>query len=343
MERKILWQADERYVNKRIPGLYLSDSGTLLAVCEARREWGDWSKMDVLLIRSTDGGATFSDPIVLASGTENHPTVNNPIMMQDKSHILHFLYCEDYAVEGGRVLHRTSADDGITWGEAVDITPSAMPTYRNAFALGPGHGICTQRGDLVVPVWMVPKHFNSPVREHFPSVIATLYSNDCGKSWAIGEILPASEHTPSPNETEIAQLSDGRVYLNCRLGGRRGCRGRAYSKTGYGGWYGYEPDPALTDPECFGSIVVAQTQKGAALLFANCNHASERKNVTVKGSKDGGKTWQTLLVVDEDRGGYVEMQADDERRQLYLLYEEEWGVRQWLVTLPYDELLRDFC
>ena len=54
-------------------------------------------------------------------------------------------------MNGGRVLVRHSDDDGLTWSEPEDITAATLPEYRNAFALGPGHGIMTG-GTLIIPV-----------------------------------------------------------------------------------------------------------------------------------------------------------------------------------------------
>ena len=45
----------------RIPGIVVTAKGTVLAYCEARRHTGlDWDDIEILLRRSTDGGATWS-------------------------------------------------------------------------------------------------------------------------------------------------------------------------------------------------------------------------------------------------------------------------------------------
>ncbi len=339
MKHKILWAPCEQYSKHRIPGLTVTQKGTVLVWCEARQGVDDWSLMDVLLQRSEDGGESFSPPIALAHGTEAHKTVNNPVMMQDKNGRLHFLYCEDYSINGGRVLRRYSDDDGLTWSEVYDLTASTLPDFRNAFALGPGHGICTPLGDLVVAVWMVPKFFESPVTSHLPSVIGTLYSCDCGETWQMGELLPHTVELFSPNETELALLQDGTVYLNCRLGGGLNYRGAAYSKTGYSEWRDFHPDRTLHDPCCFGATAsLKDSEKRFLLLFANCENKRARSNVVIKASRDGGRSWSLRCVIDAERGGYVEMNTDPQRKQIYLLYEEDWGTRCHLVTVSPEEL-----
>ena len=334
----LLWQADETYFNYRIPGMILTSKGTLLVYCEARREESDWAKMDILLQRSQDQGKSFSAPISLACGTDAHKTVNNPVMVQDQNGRIHFLYCEDYGINQGRILHRYSDDDACTWSEPDDITYATLPTYRNVFAIGPGHGICTKDGTLVFPVWMVPKSYQALPQSHKPSVISTLYSKDCGKTWQCGEILGTTPQNISPNETTLAPLEDGSVYLNCRLQ-ITGYRGRAYSPNGYSDWRDYEPDYELIDPACFGSAVaIHPPHQPYTLLFGNCESKTHRKNVTVKASVDGGKSWSKKLVIDTERGGYVELAADSDTGLVYVLYEEDFGTKVHLSVFPIEQL-----
>ena len=329
--QKELWQADDIYEKHRIPGMLVTKSGTLLTYNEARRTADDWALMDILLQRSADCGKTFSEPAILAQGTEKHPTVNNPVMMQDLHGRIHFLYCENYAVDGGRVLRRYSDDDGVTWSAPIDITAYTDPTFRNCFALGPGHGICLQDGTLLVPVWMVPKSYGSPVHKHGPAVVTTFSSRDSGETWQLGELLWSNAEIVSPNETAAAELSDGSIYLNLRHTGSY--RAKAISKNGQTAWQHYGVDRALSDARCFGSLTTLALENGTRMLiFANCANNEARDHVTVRVSFDDGETWAVNKLLDEARGGYVELAADAERNLIYVLYEEDWGQKCHLLT-----------
>ena len=333
-----LWSPDEKYSNHRIPGLLVTDKGTLLAYCEARTASSDWALMDIILQRSEDQGRTFGEAIVLASGNEKHKTVNNPIMMQDKRGRIHFLYCEDYSVDGGRVLRRFSDNDGISWSEPIDITDFTMPSWRNVFALGPGHGISTDDGTLVVPVWMVPKYHEAPLRSHAPSILSTLYSTDFGESWHIGEILRSTADIINPNEAEITVASDGRVYINARIQGY--CRAVAYSKTGYSDWTDYRPDYSLYDPQCFGSVAYYRDESyGHIILFSNCKSKTSRTNVTVCASEDDGATFSHYKVISEERGGYTETAVDNAKKLIYVLYEDKFGITDHLAVFNYEWII----
>lgn len=334
VRRLDLWQPDDTYSNHRIPGMLVTRRGTLLVYCEARREASDWALMDVLLQRSTDHGTTFSPKTVLASGTQQHPTVNNPVMMQDQNGRIHFLYCEDYTINGGRVLRRFSDDDGITWSEPIDITRFAMPEFHNAFALGPGHGITLPDGTLLVPIWMVPKHFEELPTRHSPSVISTFYSRDLGETWAVGEILNITTQVICPNETVAAVTSKGEVYLNIRH--QAAHRAKAYSKTGYSQWTQYGPDHKLWDPQCFGSVAAYNDGVNPySIVFANCNTKAKRNNVTVRLSTDDGASYPYSRLIDADRGGYVEVAADSKNGLIFVLYEDQYGITDHLVVCNY--------
>ena len=318
--------------------MIVTSSGTLLAYNEARECADDWARMDILLVRSTDHGKTFSAPVKLAEGNEEHRTVNNPVMVQDKNGRIHFFYCEDYTVNGGRALRRYSDDDGVTWSEPIDLTECTNPAYHNAFAFGPGHGIAMNDGTLIIPVWMVPKSYEAPIHAHSPSVISTFYSKDNGETWALGEFLGTNAEVICPNETVAALTADGKVHLNIRF--QNFCRAKAYSDNGYTDWQAYAPDYALPDPQCFGSV--AAYNDGVhphTLIFANCASKLYRNHVTVRASFDDGKTYPVSKLIDNENGGYVEVAVDNNAGLIYVLYENNCGETDRLVTFNYAWLV----
>ena len=321
LQIKKFWQPDDNYVCHRIPGIFVTSRSTVIVYNEARQTFSDWAKMDIFLQRSEDCGVTFGEPIFIDRGTEEHRTVNNPVMLEDKNGRLHMLWCRDYTVRSGGAWHRFSDDDGLTWSEPEEISANFAPEFHNAFAFGPGHGICLANGTLLVPVWMVPKSAGAEEEAHHPSVLATVYSCDNGATWQLGEILPEAACAPDPNETVAAQLADGRVFLNIRVVAHRRCR--AYSPTGYDQWTVPEAMEEMKDPICFGSVVYLKEKQ--ALLAVNCDCENERKNITVKMSCDNGATWPVVRTIDAQRGGYSDIAADEKNERIYVLYEDKFG------------------
>ena len=333
------WSVSRPYAACRIPGLVRSACGTLLLYCEARDSLSDWARIDLLLFRSEDGGETFSDPFVLASGDARHPTVNNPVMIAGESGELFFLFCRDYSVDSGGVFLRKSGDDGKTWSDPVDLTECTCPQLHNAFAFGPGHGIETADGALLSPVWFVPKSAGEDPRSHHPAVASSFRSEDGGESWSLGEILPATEGCPDPNETAAARTSDGGVYFNVRLTGA-GVRAASRSKNGRDGFTPLEPVPEQPDPTCMGSVVNAEWQGRPVILAVNCDSRTERVNLTLRASPDDGKSWPRSLVIDPGDAGYSDLcMIPGEDPTVCVLYEKRWGTELFFARLPLSELM----
>ena len=231
IEKIDLFQAGQGgYAVYHIPGIVVTAKGSVLAWCEARKKGGDWDDIRILLRRSTDDGKTWSEPKSIADvpgpKTKNpfslgvkgvNPddvTYNNPVLIADRDGAVHCLFCLEYM----RCFYMRSADDGVNWSAPVEIT-GAFEDFHKAYAwkvlaTGPDHGIQLKNGRLIVPVWLST---GTGGNAHRPSVTATIYSDDQGKTWHAGEIaVPCTEEWINPNETVAVELADGRVMLKSR-------------------------------------------------------------------------------------------------------------------------------
>jgi sialidase-1 len=171
-----LWAAGEAgYATFRIPSLVVTGHGTILAFAVGRKSLGsDWSSADILMRRSTDGGFTFS-PSWRAAGN-GVDTTDNPTAIADRrTGTLYLVYQQSY----DHCFEIESRDDGVTFTAPRDITP-VFDAYRSQFpwtvlAPGPGHGIVTRSGRIVVPVWLADGQPATPggPRPHRPSEVVT--------------------------------------------------------------------------------------------------------------------------------------------------------------------------
>jgi sialidase-1 len=318
----------------RIPGIVVTKNGTILVYCEARKfTGGDWDTIDVEMRRSTDGGKTFSDPVVIShvtvpitrsqvaierkQGKVTDVTYNNPVAIPDRNGVVHFLFCIDYM----RVFYMRSSDDGKTFTEPVEIT-AAFDKFRPEYdwrvvATGPGHGIQLTNGRLVVPIWLA---LGTRGNGHGPSVDSTVYSDDHGATWHRGEIaVPDTPESPSPNETNAVQLADGSVELNVRTAGKN-LRTIVVSKDGATKWSKPRLQEDLPDPICFASLVRLSTKKNGGknrLLFSNPDNLTrkdgkdlpgkDRRNLTVRVSYDEGASWTVKKPIEPDISGYSDL------------------------------------
>lgn len=299
------------YVEYRIPGIIVSNKGTVLCYYEGRMGGGDWTKQDIILKRSVDGGKTFGERKILVQGSGTS-TLHNPIFIADGDRI-HFIWHKEY----NQAFYQRSIDDGLTFSDPVDIT-SVYEEFRkeyefNVIAAGPGHGITLENGRILVPVWLANGKEKGRIREHRPSVVSIIYSDDRGDTWNRGEIIFGSEDFINPNETVATELSDHRVLLNIRHESQKMFRAISISTDGAKNFSKPVFDHDLPDPICFGSI---QKVGKKQFVFVNCEnngnypHGS-RINLTLKLSEDDCQTWRRSLLIDS-YGGYADVGALNE-------------------------------
>jgi sialidase-1 len=327
---------DGGYAIYHIPGILVTARGTVLAWCEARKKGGDWDAIDILLRRSADDGKTWGESKRIADvpgpKTKNpfslrmknvrpeDVTYNNPVLIADRDGSVHCVFCLEYM----RAFSMYSTDDGVTWSAPIEIT-ATFEKFRPAYdwkvlATGPDHSIQLRKGRLIVPVWLST---GTGGNAHRPSVTATIYSDDHGKTWQAGDIaVPCTDEWINPNETVAIELADGRVMLNVRNESRAHRRLVVTSPDGATDWTTPKFDDALLEPICMGGIVRYSTASDGGknrILFSNPHNLAradgkeepgknrDRKNVSIKLSYDEGETWPVSRSVEPGFSAYSDI------------------------------------
>lgn len=316
-------------VRYRIPGLVVTAKGTVLAYCEARKnDSKDWGEIEVHLRRSTDGGRTWLPPQHIAHlseriegnprkavGGEHEQTVNNPVAIVDReTGAIEFLYCVNYA----RCFSIRSTDDGVSWSRPTEITQSFEPFRKHypwkVIATGPGHGIQLKNGRLMVPIWLAWGGNG----DHAPSACGTIFSDDHGKTWQAGDIaIPNAGAFGNPNESILATLSDDRVIMISRNESRPNRKLVTFSTDGATGWSQPEFHTDLWEPRCMAGLL---THSSGVLLFSNPrtlpldangreipNGRGKRENLSVRLSRDDGKTWPVSKPLETGPSAYSDL------------------------------------
>ena len=335
----------------RIPALLKLDSAALIAFCEARKFHSDHAENKIVSRTSHDGGETWGPLRVIADAGSD--ALNNPLAVQCRNTgaitLMYQKYPATSASEVGNALDwvshqeqdfppnfhegavgegyegkicstymQRSIDGGHCWSEPRDITRSAKrPQHVTSYAGGPGTGIqlCNGkwRGRVVMPFSQGPW---GDMR------VYALLSDDDGKSWRYGSVAPGADGTQA-NEVQMAELSDGDLYLNARSGDGGHRRLWATSSDGGESWSELQNAPDLPDPQCHASVCAMQS--GVAhgqLLYCGPLHESRRKNGCLMRSLDRGKSWQKVLTVYEDFFAYSDLTQVD-AQSIGILFERD--------------------
>lgn len=291
----------------RIPGICVTDKGTILIVYECRSGHSDWAKIDIGLRRSDDGGKTFSECTIVVQG--NGKTVNNPVLISDNGKIL-LIWQEEYY----RTFIFESYDDGVTFVNKTELTEQLRKVNfdYSVIACGPGHGITYGDGRYAVPLWMAR---NEDPHAHHPSVFSVMCSEDGGRHWKIADALSEKELI-DPSEASAVVVSDGRLLLNIRNENhvhRRflslfNLETMSFENKGFA--------DTLPDPTCFAGMI----SDGKTIYYSGCDDTEDRVNLKLKVSRDNGKSFSEGRLISEF-GGYSDIAISNNGQELYIFYE----------------------
>ncbi len=311
-----VWTSGEGgYHTYRIPAVLRAPDGALLAFCEGRKSGrGDTGDIDLLMKRSADGGATWSEQRVLWDDGDN--VCGNPCPVLDRDTGMIFLFLthnlgHDHeseiisgTSEGTRTVWvMTSADGGARWSAPREVTDSTKRKDWTWYATGPGVGIQLEvgrhAGRLVIPC----DHIEADSRRYYSHV---LLSDDHGATWRIG----GRSRRDQLNECQVAELDSGELVLNMRNYNRQK-QARAVSRSTDGGESFGEVtwDETLPEPICQAGMVTVCASRGGGvverwLAFSNPASPNRRERMLVRVSYDGGRGWRTAALLHGQAAAY---------------------------------------
>ena len=301
-----IWESGfDGYHTHRIPAIVVTNSGSILAFCEGRRNSKhDTGDIDMLVKRSQDNGLTWSDQSVIWSDLGN--TCGNPCPVVDReTGIVWLLMTHNLGIdhesqiingtsEGTRTVWVTaSTDDGLTWHSPLEITKSTKRIDWTWYATGPGNGIQLSSGRLLIPC----DHIEGSTKRYFSHVI---YSDDHGQTWHMGGKTPKDQ----VNECCIAELKNGDIILNTR-NYARDFRTRQICISTDGGmtWGNQHYNDELIEPICQAALIRSSSQTNQ-LLFSNPASRVSRCNLTIRLSDENGLLWPHFRVLHPGPAAY---------------------------------------
>src|SRR5690606_4491136 len=327
-EVTVFRSGDDGYASYRIPAIVKAKSGELIAFSEGRVDHsGDFGNVDIVYKISKDGGKSWG-PLNVAVDYDKlqagnpAPVVDllDPAYPQGRV-FLFYNTGNDHEgdVRKGKGLREVwyvvSNDGGKTWSQAVNITtqvhrpkqPQINPAYNftedwRTYANTPGHGFQFVSGPNKGRIYIAGNHnAGDPQPQDKDWNAHAYYSDDHGKTFKLSEKVPFA----STNESLAAQIADNSVYMSSRNQSYTP-KTRIISISHDGGqtWVSSQPDANLPDPVNQASVL--SWKKGNTFILAHSNAADENKrdNLTLRLSKDQGKTWYFNKVVAKSPEGY---------------------------------------
>ncbi len=224
---------------------------------------------------SRDGGKTWGDKYTLVEndGGCNVMEVN---FLRTKDGRIALFYCQKNS-EGGdcRVMMRTSADEGATWGPAKQMSPDGKYT-----GLTNGRSIRLRSGRILLEAWEGGDSY-------------CYLSDDDGETWRESQRVKPGDGSWEPAAIE---LKDGRVMMLMRTG--LGGQYKSLSTDGGETWSTPVPTPLVGTAAPVSISRVPTTGD----LLAVWNHnpgASGRNPFTAAVSKDEGETWEHFRNIED--------------------------------------------
>ncbi len=350
----VFTSGQEGHRSYRIPAIISLPDGQLLAFCEGRvRGSGDFGDINIVMKKSQDRGHTWSSMRTVVdydSLQAGNPAPVVDLLDPEYPDGRLFLFYntgnnhENEVRKGNglrEVWYKTSTDGGQSWNKPVNITTQVHrplktevnPAYRfkedwRSYANTPGHALQISSGKYKRRIYIAANHSQGNPRPHFEDYFAHgFYTDDHGKSFKRSESISL----PGSNESTAAEISGDGLLMNIRnQKGDIKARIVARSRDGGSTWDTVSFDHNLPDPICEGSILnIGKKGKKHWLAFSNAADTQNRNRLTLRISRDEGRSWYKYILIDaaegeraRDHAAYSDLVRMDKKR-IGILYERE--------------------
>ncbi len=327
-ETVVFRSGDDGYASYRIPAIIKNKNGDLIAFSEGRVDHaGDYGNVDIVYKISQDSGKTWGKLYIAADYDQLQAGNAAPVVdLEDPEYPQGRIFLfyntgnnHEGEVRKGNGLRElwyiTSTDGAATWSEAVNITaqahrpnqPKLNPEYSfsedwRTYANTPGHAFQFVSGPHKGRLYVAANHSaGDPDSKGKDWNAHAYYSDDHGKTYKLSENVPY----PGTNESIAAQIDDNQVYMSSR-NQQLTPKQRVISISNDGGqsWASSAADPNLPDPINQGSALSWKQGKNFILAHINAADEKDRNNLTLRLSKDKGKSWYFNKLIAKAPEGY---------------------------------------
>lgn len=320
----------------RIPAMVVADDGSIIAAADKRydsyTDIGGGHVIDIVVRRSTDGGKTWGDPVIVAKGQGTADNAKcgygDPSLTKGKDGKLYCLFAAGntgYFYGLNRICMSTSEDNGVTWTEPVDLYETGRITDHTQYGLydyfvTSGKGLYTNDG---IMMYLLPAqcYTDAGKSAHISNSNDYLfYSTDDGATWHI-------DTTPvytGGDEAKLEQLADGTLIASVRQAGNRGFNTGTYTKNDDGtvtfSWGTQTTNATLYQPYANNQdIFNYDSEKG--VLFHTMTKG-QHANLNLYMSTDNGSNWKHVCQLQSKGARYATM-TKLENGDLGILFEDQ--------------------
>lgn len=290
----------------RIPFCEVTNEGTIIVGTDVREGTSsDQTRINIGIVRSTDGGNSFSDAKIILPHTNESEwdRAMDGTILVDRMTGRIFVFAHRITTAfiwenthssgeyGFNCEYVYSDDDGITWSKPDKLQDVLNCDIKHVVSLfgGVGHGITMHDGTLVLPIQCKMAMEDDPSVFNIQSGL--IYSKNGGKTWQVSKTLVPCYSS----ENMIVEYEPGKLMTNCKsyIGHRR-----VYVTSDMGTtWIAHATDSTLIEPyACQGSL----HKIGRYGFFLNPMNANVRSNLTLQ-ITDDYLNWRPVLEIKKEK------------------------------------------
>ena len=283
----------------------------LFAYTAFRGTWArDYTPADVKLVRSADGGATWSEAALIARADDwGAMSVMSVSLLPMKNGDLGLIYLVRMSWTNMYIVLQRSRDEGATWGPPVRC--STRPGY---FVINNDRAVRMSSGRIIIPAAEHKNRVDAQGKVTFaPATTTFFYSDDDGLSWQEAKTqlsLSCAACRSGLQEPGVIELAGGEMY-----GWARTDLGRQYEfvSKDQGVHWSLAMPSRFTSP--LSPLSMKRLRDGRLMALWNPvphhnlsveNKATgDRTPLVCAFSRDEGKTWSAPVAVEDDpQAGY---------------------------------------
>ena len=338
----------------RIPAMVVADDGSIVVACDKRydsyRDIGGGHVIDIVVRRSTDGGKTWSEPVVVAKGDNSNDATcgyGDPSLIKGNDGKIYCIFGAGnigYFYGLNRICVSVSEDNGVTWSSSASNPPADLvstgkltdhaSSYGSNTCYGlydyfvtSGRGLCTSEGYLMGLLPAQPYTNEGKTEKTSNSHDYIFYSTDKGATWHFSE----DAIFVGGDEAKVIQANDGSLLASVRQGSNRGFNTATYTYNEADGTLTFTMGSQWNNAQLNAGgyannqdifYYQRETDEGKTDIIFHSMTTGQHANLKLYYSIDKGRNWTEFLTVQTKGTRYVTMEKSP-AGSLYLLFEDQ--------------------